>query len=103
MENDEETKEREALKNQNREKHLHDDNDEIMLIPDLDEEGGADSDQRIAHAPRNVNRKIPTLAELESDIKKTAARFVNHELNETFFYLISSYSIQRKQPRWGWI
>jgi hypothetical protein len=30
----------------NRDKHLQDDNDEIVLIPDLDEEGGADSDQR---------------------------------------------------------
>ena len=78
IENDEEAKEREVLKNQNREKHLHDDNDEIMLIPDLDEEGGADSDQRIAHAPRNINRRIPTLAELENDIKKTAARFLNN-------------------------
>ena len=48
-----------------------------MLIPDLDEEGGADSDQRIAHAPRNINRRIPTLAELENDIKKTAARFLS--------------------------
>ncbi len=78
IENDDEAKEREVLKNQNREKHLHDDNDEIMLIPDLDEEGGADSDQRIAHAPRNINRRIPTLAELENDIKKTAARFLNN-------------------------
>lgn len=71
---DEDPKENPAIKTHNREKHLQEDGDEIMLIPDLDEEGGADSDQRIAHAPRNVNRKIPTLAELENDIKKTAAR-----------------------------
>jgi hypothetical protein len=74
---EDEPKEREVTRNHNREKHLHEDNDEIILIPDLDEEGGADSDQRIAHAPRNVNRKIPTLTELENDIKKTAARFVD--------------------------
>lgn len=30
----------------NRDKHMQDDNDEIVLIPDLDEDGGADSDQR---------------------------------------------------------
>lgn len=30
----------------NRDKHLQDDNDEIVLIPDLDEDGGADADQR---------------------------------------------------------
>jgi len=71
---DDDPKENPVIKTHNREKHLQEDNDEIMLIPDLDEEGGADSDQRIAHAPRNVNRKIPTLAELENDIKKTAAR-----------------------------
>ena len=40
-----------------------------MIIPDLDEEGGADADTRIAHAPRNVNRKIPTLSELEYEVK----------------------------------
>ena len=59
-----------------------------MLIPDLDEEGGADSDQRIAHAPRNINRRIPTLAELENDIKKTAARF----LSQFKFILRRQYS-----------
>jgi hypothetical protein len=61
------------INNHNREKHLNEDNDEIIVIPDLDEEGGADSDQRIAHAPRNVNRRIPTLAELDNDLKSTAS------------------------------
>ena len=55
----------------NRDKHFQENDDEIMIIPDLDEEG-TDSDQRIAHAPRNINRKIPTLAELEHDIKAAA-------------------------------
>ena len=59
----------------NKDKHFQDDNDEIILIPDLDEEGGADSDQRIARAPRNV-RKIPTLAELEKEVKTTASAAV---------------------------
>lgn len=50
------------------ERHFQEDNDEIIVIPDLDEDG-ADADQRVAHAPRNVTRKIPTLADLENDVK----------------------------------
>ena len=61
---------------------------EILVIPDLDEEGGADADQRsnhlvynffsferllfhsiVAHAPRNLNRKLPTRAELDNEVK----------------------------------
>ena len=52
----------------NKDKHFNDnDDDEILIIPDLDEEGGADADQRVAHAPRNITRRIPTLSELESE------------------------------------
>lgn len=28
-----------------------------------------DADQRIVHAPRNVNRRVPTLIELENEVK----------------------------------
>jgi hypothetical protein len=51
----------------NKDKHFQD-NDEIVVIPDLDEDGG-DTDQRIARAPKNITRKIPTLADLESEVK----------------------------------
>lgn len=37
-----------------------------MVIPDLDEDG-YDDDHRVAHAPRNVNRKIPSLEELQNE------------------------------------
>lgn len=43
--------------------------DEILVIPDLDEDAGTDADHRVAHAPRNLNRKVPTRAELENDVK----------------------------------
>lgn len=53
----------------NRDKHFQENDEEgIMIIPDLDEDG-ADADQRIAHAPRNINRKIPTLFDLENEVK----------------------------------
>jgi hypothetical protein len=52
----------------NKDKHFQENNDDIMIIPDL-EEDGADADQRIAHAPRNINRKIPTLIDLENEVK----------------------------------
>ena len=52
----------------NKDKHFQENDDDIMIIPDLDEDG-ADADQRIAHAPRNINRKIPTLQDLENEVK----------------------------------
>lgn len=52
----------------NKDKHFQENDDEIMIIPDLDEDG-TDADQRIAHAPRNINRKIPTLIDLENEVK----------------------------------
>lgn len=52
----------------NKDKHFGENDDDIMIIPDLDEDG-ADADQRIAHAPRNINRKIPTLQDLENEVK----------------------------------
>ena len=56
--------------NKNKDKYFEDNNDEIMIIPDLDEDG-IDNDQRVAHAPRNVTRKIPTLQDLENEVKAT--------------------------------
>jgi hypothetical protein len=62
----------------------------MIIIPELDDEAGGDADQRsclfscsfffilsllfalvvlVAHAPRNVHRRIPTLDELSSDSK----------------------------------
>lgn len=57
----------------NKDKHFQEaNNDDIMLIPDIEDDG--DSDQRVAHAPRNVARKIPTLSELESDVKSAVPK-----------------------------
>ena len=53
----------------NKNKYFEENNDDIMVIPDLEEDGN-ETDQRIAHAPRVV-RKIPTLTELENEVKAT--------------------------------
>ena len=58
----------------NKDKHFQE--DEILLIPDLDEDG-TDNDQRIAHAPRNVSRKIPTLVELENEVNASVPSSVD--------------------------
>lgn len=63
----------------NKDKHFQENNDDIMIIPDLDEDG-TDADQRIAHAPRNINRKIPTLLDLENEVK-TAVTAVDSGFN----------------------
>jgi len=46
--------------------------DDIIMIPDLDEDG-ADGDHRVSHAPRNMARKIPSLADLESEVKQAVS------------------------------
>jgi len=48
--------------------------DDIIMIPDLDEDG-ADGDHRVSHAPRNMARKIPSLADLESEVKQAVSSF----------------------------
>jgi hypothetical protein len=70
-EEDEEEELQSTLRNN---KHRDDDDDDIIIIPDLDEDGGGfdgGGDSRVAQAPRNVVRKIPTLDELERDVQST--------------------------------
>eukprot|EP01031_Cornospumella_fuschlensis_P033305 gene33305-40290_t len=67
MEDDEADRDAPVIAN-NKDKHFQEGDGEVLIIPDLDEEAGIDVDQRVAHAPRNVHRKIPTLAELEEEM-----------------------------------
>jgi hypothetical protein len=70
----EEDAENKDISNRKQSSHFNDDDDGIMLIPDLDDDGeGADGegDNRVAQAPRNVHRKIPTLEELENDMRSS--------------------------------
>jgi hypothetical protein len=64
---EEEEEPKDSAIEQNKDKFFQENNDEIMIIPDLDEDG-YDEDARVAHAPRNINRKIPTLEELEKEV-----------------------------------
>ena len=68
-----------------RNKH-NDDNDELMLIPDLDQDG-VDEDKRVAHAPKNVGRRIPTLTELNDDVKTVIS---SNELGYDLAVLLNS-------------
>ncbi len=69
---EDDTNEDAALNTANKDKHFQDDKEggDILDIPDL-EEDGLEGDHRVAHAPRNILRKIPTLAELEADVKSS--------------------------------
>lgn len=69
----------------NRNKH-NDDNDELLLIPDLDQDG-VDEDKRIAHAPKNIGRRIPTLNELNDDVKTVIS---SNELGYDLAVLLNS-------------
>ena len=83
----------------NKEKHFQD-NDEIVIIPDLEEDGG-DSDSRVAHAPRNVHRKIPTLIDLENEVKSAIPTIEGgFDLSVLISTLVPAIQIQEKDETW---
>lgn len=83
----------------NKEKHFQD-NDEIVIIPDLEEDGG-DSDSRVAHAPRNVHRKIPTLTDLENEVKSAIPTIEGgFDLSVLISTLVPATQIQEKDEIW---
>lgn len=88
---------------QNKDKHFQDtNNDEILVIPDLDEDGGADGDQRVAHAPRNFNRKVPTLGELENDVKAALPTSeTGLDMTVLFKTLVPASQVQESDVPWN--
>ena len=47
---------------------------EMLIIPDLDEQAEEDITLQVAEAPRNVTRKLPTMAELDAALVRLSAR-----------------------------
>lgn len=85
-------------------KHFDNDqfDDGIMLIPDLDEDGGdVEVDDRVAQAPRHVPRKIPTLAELEESMKSTVpVHDGTYDLGVLTRTLVPLESVQETNEAW---
>lgn len=85
-------------------KHFDNDqfDDGIMLIPDLDEDGGeVEIDNRVAQAPRHVPRKIPTLAELEEGMKSTVpVHDGTYDLGVLTRTLVPLESVQETNEAW---
>lgn len=77
-----------------------DQDNDILVIPDLDEDG-ADADHRVAHAPRNVQRKVPSLVDLESEVASTAA-FVEggYDLTILMRTLVPHALVQEEDVQW---
>ncbi|GMI33683.1 hypothetical protein TrCOL_g738 [Triparma columacea] len=70
-----------AGKRKGRNRHFDDDGaDDIMIIPDLDEDMGDDADDitlQVAAAPKNINRRVASLHELDSDLKYSVSSAEN--------------------------
>jgi hypothetical protein len=70
-----------AGKRKGRNRHFDDDGaDDIMIIPDLDEDMGDDADDitlQVAAAPKNTNRRVASLHELDSDLKYSVSSAEN--------------------------
>merc|ERR1711920_254376 len=60
-----------------------DDGDDIMEIPDLEEEVDEEPDltTKIAEAPRNLTRKVPTLTELNANNQSDLPRGSKHQVD----------------------
>ena len=90
------------MSSQNKDKHFKDtNNDEILIIPDLDDDGG-DNDQRVAHAPRNFNRRVPTLEELENDVKAALPQSdTGLDMTVLFKTLVPAPQVQEVDVAWN--
>ncbi|CAM9891163.1 unnamed protein product [Ectocarpus sp. 4 AP-2014] len=53
----------------NRRNHFDNEETEILVIPDLEDEGEEDVEPKVAAAPQNTTRRVPSLRELDEDLK----------------------------------
>ncbi|CAM9487544.1 unnamed protein product [Ectocarpus fasciculatus] len=53
----------------NRRNHFDNEETEILVIPDLEDEGEEDVETKVAAAPQNTTRRVPSLRELDEDLK----------------------------------
>ncbi|CAM9403939.1 unnamed protein product [Laminaria digitata] len=54
-----------------RRNHFDNDETEILLIPDLETDGEDDIVSKVAAAPKNTSRRVPSLRELDEDLKSS--------------------------------
>ncbi len=101
----EEEEEDQGLRSTRKNNKHGDDDDDIIIIPDLDEDGGGfegGGDARIAQAPRNVHRKIPTLAELEIAVQATmpSVQEGGYDLAVLTATLVPAAGLEEKDEAW---
>ncbi|GMH65440.1 hypothetical protein TL16_g04199 [Triparma laevis f. inornata] len=84
-------------------KHFAEEADDIMIIPDLDEEMNDEEDitVQVAAAPRNVNRRVASLHELDSEIKYSVSSSENGvDLSLLTTSLVPQSSVQEVDEQW---
>lgn len=70
------------------------------MIPDLDEDG-ADDDKRVAHAPKNVHRRIPTLGELNDEVKTViSSKELGYDLGVLLNALVPAEFLVEADAQW---
>jgi hypothetical protein len=83
----------------NKNKHKEED-DELILIPDL-EDGGMDEDKRVAHAPKNIHRRIPTMTELSNDVKTViSSNELGYDLGVLLNALVPAEFLNEQDSLW---
>ena len=100
-----EAKEEESNGRKGRKGHFDNDgDDDIMIIPDLDDEGDVDEDitVQVAAAPKNTSRKVASLHELDSSIKSIEVRSgaAGIDLSLLSHRLVPVGNVQEVDERW---
>lgn len=100
-EQDETIKELPNANPNNKNKYFQEETDEIIVIPDLDEDGAENESERVAHAPRNLTRKIPSRLELEMDLKTSLpSTELGFDLSVLLGTLIPSEQLKDEDVLW---
>jgi len=74
--------------------------DEILIIPDLEDDGEEDITQQVAAPARNTQRRIPTLRELDADIKFTVPPSSGFDLSPLTATLVPPDSVHEDDTPW---
>jgi len=71
----------ETAEQKRRNQHFKDDDNDILIIPDLEEDLEEDLTTQVASAPKNTARRVQSMRELDHDIKYTLPTNVQNGLD----------------------
>ena len=77
-----------------------DDGDEILIIPDLEEEAEEDITTQVAQAPRNLTRRLPNLRDLDAELKGAVPSGFGVDLSVLTATLVPPDMVSEEDATW---